>query len=685
MSQGGSGGKRILIVDRDTDLCAFIRGHLQGAGFQGRVVADSGIWPDQAQDYRPDLILCDLGALSRDEFRPLRTLRTRNETSAIPLIALTAAGQEAAVIQALKLGADEFLPKPFSRDLLLNAVNSRLGAGSSPAIAGAADDAPRIAAGHKAMPADGDADMISAAREKAARPPAVQILADQDTRDAVVLLCEIVNYTRMVENLDAAERKMLLDEYYARLREPLLRRDGSVVTFMGESVLALFEAETDSRQNHAGRAATAALRISVVADRLREWLQVRFADRGLPEFAIVVALHMGEVTVCDTAASQEGVVIGPVVDSTARLCRRGRELGWSIIASDLVARSVRVASGRRDTLELGRGSMEIVEITGLLMEKNSAEMMAELVGNIRKAVAANSAVLFRMLQASMEKTGELAGTAAPVRSRDKTVEIEGFRLIQKIGEGGMSQVFLAENRAGGPILVLKVLELSHDAEDMVLRRFVQEFALASNIRHRNVARIFAQGFTEDHAYIAMEYLPQGDLRKRIAEGLDKAQALAFLIQIARALVAIHNEGIVHCDLKPDNLMLRDDSSLVLADFGIAKHSGAGISVTGAAEVLGTPYYISPEQALGNQIDARSDLYSLGVIFFEMLTGRKPYQAETVADLLDQHVQAPPPRLPVEHAECQHVLDKLMAKDPGERYVNAAEALAAIAALAQSVR
>lgn len=696
MTDGGStGGKRILVVDGDPDLRALVQTHLESAHFQVKAVADSGMWPDQAQDYRPDLIVSDLGALSRDEFRPLRTLRARSETAATALIAFSSAGQDATVIQALKLGADEFLPKPFDRDLLLNAVNTRLSAAGSaaPALAPAPARAAAPARNVATPPENGGAPTpLKSTAAAPARTPsageleqAAQYRGDQDTRHAVVLLCEIVNYNRLVERLDGVERQALLDEYYRRLREPLLRRNGSVVTFMGESVLALFEAEPGSRPDHASRAATAALRIVVVAARLREWLGERFAGRNFPHFAIGIALHMGEVTVCSTAASQDGVVIGPTVDAAARLCKRGRELGWSISASDLVARAIRVVVGRREALALGRNSVEIIEIIGLAMEKNSPEMMADLADNIRKAVASNSAILARILQASLEKTDQLAGMTAPRRSHDKPVEIEGFRLIKRIGEGGTSQVFLAENRAGGPIIVLKVLELRHDSDDLALRRFVQEFALASNIRHRNVARIYAQGFTEDHAYIAMEYLTGGDLRKRIQQGLTKAQALAFTVQIARALVAIHHEGIVHCDLKPDNLMLRDDSSLALADFGIAKHSGAGVGVRTDAEVLGTPYYISPEQILGDELDARSDLYSLGIIFHEMLTGRKPYLAADAVALLDLQLEAPIPRLPAEFADCQAVLDRLMAKEPAGRFANSAEALGAISTLAQALR
>ena len=138
-------------------------------------------------------------------------------------------------------------------------------------------------------------------------------------------------------------------------------------------------------------------------------------------------------------------------------------------------------------------------------------------------------------------------------------------------------------------------------------------------------RIYDLGIADDHAYIAMEHFPTGDLRRRMKEPLSTPVACTYLRQIASALEAIHSVGVLHRDLKPANIMLRNDGSLCLIDFGLAKADALETQLTGAHEIFGTPYYMSPEQGHAEAIDARSDLYSLGVIFYEMLTGQKPFR------------------------------------------------------------
>jgi serine/threonine-protein kinase PpkA len=203
-----------------------------------------------------------------------------------------------------------------------------------------------------------------------------------------------------------------------------------------------------------------------------------------------------------------------------------------------------------------------------------------------------------------------------------------------------------------------------------LQRFIQEFALLAQVNHPNVARIYSQDFSVGHAYIAMEYFPCGDLRARLQMPIDAATTIAYLKQAAAGLAAIHAVGIVHRDLKPENLMLRRDGSLALADFGVAKQVSMLITDTGDGDIVGTPYYISPEQALGQAVDARCDIYSLGVMVYEMLAGRKPYRARSVRELLNMHVHAPVPRLPSAHAHLQTVVLQMMAKKIERRYPSA---------------
>jgi serine/threonine protein kinase len=348
----------------------------------------------------------------------------------------------------------------------------------------------------------------------------------------------------------------------------------------------------------------------------------------------------------------------------------------------LSAAGARFIPGVRGSLLVrGRSSpVEITEIVGLRPRPDADLRALPTYELIKEAVARNTQTIARVRDQVLSEPHRIrqTGQFAPLRPVDTPVKIPGFRLLRKLGQGGMSRAFLGEQESTGTLRVLKVLNIQQGGYDL-LRRFVQEHELVSQIRHPNVATIFGHGQTETHAYIVMEYFPGGDLRQRLTRPLPVAEALHYLRQIAQALTAIHQRGIVHRDLKPDNLMLREDGTLVLADFGIAKDLQATLSHTRRGEGLGTPFYLSPEQALGKSVDQRSDLYSLGVIFYEMLTGEKPFRAEDAPALLSKHVHAPVPRLPAQLARFQLVVDRLIAKSPDERFASAEDVVNVVGA------
>jgi DNA-binding response OmpR family regulator len=257
---------------------------------------------------------------------------------------------------------------------------------------------------------------------------------------------------------------------------------------------------------------------------------------------------------------------------------------------------------------------------------------------------------------------------------EEPLRLKGFRLVRKIASGHTTGVYLAEREADAMPVVLKVLEAPATDMGASLARFIQEYALLSRIADPHVIRIYDQGFTDDHAYIAMEYFELGDLRTELRSGMFAERAVEVARQVARALHVVHAAGIVHRDLKPENVMLRRDGSVALADFGVAKllegELALGLARTRHGEVVGTPYYLSPEQARGGTVTQASDLYSLGVMFYEMLAGRRPFTGETLDLLLALHLTAPPPPLPPDVAGLQPVLDRLLAKAPEDRYASA---------------
>jgi serine/threonine protein kinase len=262
--------------------------------------------------------------------------------------------------------------------------------------------------------------------------------------------------------------------------------------------------------------------------------------------------------------------------------------------------------------------------------------------------------------------GDLRGDAHPA--------IKDYRVLRKLSATEHSGVYLGERKSNGQQLVLKLLrQMSDDAASQsAFDRFLREYEAIADMQHRNVVGIFDLGVSDDHAYIAMEYLDNGDLRYRINSGIDETRALDYLLQIASALSAIHSRGVLHRDLKPANIMLRKDGSLALIDFGLAKRARLASAVTDEGEIFGTPYYMSPEQGHGNRVDERSDIYSLGVIFYEMLTGLKPFHASTAMGVIYRHAQAPIPQLPQRYADYQALLERLLAKAPQDRVQTAAE-------------
>ncbi len=277
------------------------------------------------------------------------------------------------------------------------------------------------------------------------------------------------------------------------------------------------------------------------------------------------------------------------------------------------------------------------------------------------------------------QAGPPAASSPSTPPQDAAPLVPGYRVLNLIGQGGMARVYLAERESDGGPAVVKMLDPSLRNDQVFYKRFVQEYKLIASIHDEHVVRIFDQGLTGQHPYIAMEYLPGGTLAARIHEGIAPDAALRIAAEIARALEAIHAHGIVHRDLKPANILFRANGKAAIVDFGLSKDLGATTQLTLHGQLLSTPQYMSPEQCLGQRVDARSDLYGLGAVFYEMLTGRKLFESDTHMGLMTLHLQGAVPRLPANLAQYQPILERLVAKNRERRYQSAREFIAALPA------
>ena len=257
------------------------------------------------------------------------------------------------------------------------------------------------------------------------------------------------------------------------------------------------------------------------------------------------------------------------------------------------------------------------------------------------------------------------------------IQIPNFELFKEIGRGGMSRVYLARQLQPKREVAIKIVSPGSAPDEAFLSSLKIEGDTIAGLNHDNIVTVFACGVVDKHYYLAMEILPGGDLTERIKKGLRAEDAVEVMIQIGGALGHAHKKQVLHRDIKPENVMFHESGKAVLVDFGIAKEGDTESSFTQVGAVVGTPHYMSPERCMGKPTDARSDLYAMGVMFYEMLTGHKVFEGRDTFAVSYAHVYEPVPPLPPEHARFQGIVNKLLAKDPKDRYQSADEMVAAL--------
>jgi eukaryotic-like serine/threonine-protein kinase len=260
----------------------------------------------------------------------------------------------------------------------------------------------------------------------------------------------------------------------------------------------------------------------------------------------------------------------------------------------------------------------------------------------------------------------------------KTLINERYKLRGQIGSGGMGHVYLAHDRVLDRNVALKMLKARYAENEEFVERFRREAKSAASLSHPHIVPVLDGGETGDGTYyIAMEYLPGGTLKDRIASGrtLPPRAVVEVALEIAGALQAAHTRGVIHRDIKPRNILITDSGHIKVTDFGIARAAEA-TTVSDLGDILGSVKYMSPEQAAGEQAGPASDLYSLGVVLYEMLTGTVPYAVDTPWDVAVEHSGGPPPRPREVNHEVPEGLDalvmRLLASDPEDRYASATQ-------------
>ncbi len=495
---------------------------------------------------------------------------------------------------------------------------------------------------------------------------------------ANVLVCAHIHRIHASTTSDALrETAAQLRDLHRIVCEVVLAHEGCVLDLGEDRLLAAFGPGLGAQAEPALLATRAAIQLQIELSRVRGTATAR-AGNGINALAISIGIHSIGVPAA-IGAGVDDAAQAMATDVAAKQCDWSSARAWSIVVEQSVRDRINdlIAMGRNEVAFLTPrlGPVRLYEVLGFAQDAKARSSNTRGIHSaLLRALVENGALLTRAAGMRRPPTRGTAEGDAASSANEPTPAIDEYRVLRRIGQGGMSTVYLGQHIKSGAQHALKVLDITKSDNEIVVQRFIEEHALIAQLRHPNVVHIFGQGFTAAHAYIAMEYIGGGDLRQLIATGMRPSNALRVLTQVTAGLAAIHEAGILHMDLKPDNVMVRSDGTLAIADFGIAQTKAKAARGPQHGESFGTPQYVSPEQAQGRPTDSRSDLYSLGVLLFEMLTGRKPFSADPFERSTEGSDQDGPPSLPPALSALQPLIDVLLAYSPIDRLGSARELL-----------
>jgi class 3 adenylate cyclase len=478
--------------------------------------------------------------------------------------------------------------------------------------------------------------------------------------EATVVSVIIRDFIYLTERLAPVSVAELIRDFYEKVSIQVSQQSG-VLTSISNHSMTVFFPEVEGVDVHARRALRCALAIAMIAYQTRFLIRKIFPEQGLDKFGVGIGIHSGELMLTEFGLPPyvQKVASGHAVSIASLLAVKSKDLDWNVVCSKQVLNIIGEGVRTRNNAVVGADWLKYpVHVAEAVVVCDGEEIIAGAPGSmdITLSLDADSP------SASGPPHGPESQTSADMP------EIRGYRCMRLIGRGGMSRVFLVERSGDGTHLALKFADGSVSQDSEVLYRFVEEYGLLERMHHPNLLRIFEQGVTDDALFIVMEYLPGGTLKQHIGrDGIGLGRALRVLHEMVSALVEVHRMGIIHRDIKPENIMLRGDGAAVLGDFGVARRLYKARHGEGMEHILGTPYFMSPEQALGKDEDERTDVYSMGAVLFNMLTGEKPYGGDTLEAIVDQHLYAPVPALPGCYKDLQPLLDRMMCKDRAHRY------------------